>query len=88
MIDAVDLRFIEYAQSLRVQFSRRRSVVTEGFLDDDARPRVFALRLRESRASKLVDDLRIDVWGRGEIEKPIAPKLAFAVQFIESLREA
>src|SRR5688500_18758030 len=38
MVDAQDLRFIEYLQQRLVQFVRTREIAAERLLDDDARP--------------------------------------------------
>src|ERR1700735_1583119 len=87
MIDAIDLRFIEYAEKLFVESARRILVASEWLFDDDASPRFIGLGTREACFSKLLDNLRVDFRRGSEIEKAIAAKLGLGVEAIQALRK-
>src|ERR1700722_3097320 len=88
MIDTVNLRFVEYAQNFFVQCACRSLIAPKRFLDDDARPRLARFWPIQARFSELLDDFQINFGRRSQIKKPVAAELAFAVQFVQSFRQA
>src|SRR5262249_24108729 len=61
VIDPIDLRFVEDAKHDLVELLGRSKIAAERLFDDDARPRVCRARLGEAGATKVFDDLWIDL---------------------------
>ena len=69
VIDAIDLFFGKDVMHLLIQRHGRLQIAPEGFLDDEARPAVFAVI--QSRFAEMTHDGGIRFRRRGEIEQAI-----------------
>ena len=85
MIDAVDLRLIEYFKNGLVQLLCRCHVPAKRFFDDDPHPGFSVGVLREAGFVELLDDQGIDVRRRGQVEQPVPGELVSAVQFFQTM---